>query len=159
MPTSRRNRPRASFIDERGDNMSMLKMLEAAIAAAPTTRPPDAPAPQTVMMTARPRRAPARVVEPPSTHLFPNNGCWAFTHSVSKEALEAVEGISAAALELGWTSAELYQNRGRYAFPFGGDYGLVCFLEPDWRVGMVTRAGIEVITRHGNRQCFRRRGA
>lgn len=56
-----------------------------------------------------------------------------------------VDAIRDQALSLGWTDARLYQNRGRYSFPCGQEYGLVCFLYDDRSVGEVTRQSIEII--------------
>ena len=38
-----------------------------------------------------------------------------------------------------------YQNRGRFRFPCGEDYGLVCFLDDNKRIGQVTRQYIEIV--------------
>lgn len=49
------------------------------------------------------------------------------------------------ALALGWTEARLYQNRGHFRFPCGGEYGLVCFVGEDKQVGEVTTQYIEIL--------------
>ena len=56
-----------------------------------------------------------------------------------------VDAIRDQALSLGWSESQLYQNRSRFRFPCGQDYGLVCFLEDDKRIGEVTRQSIEII--------------
>jgi hypothetical protein len=68
-----------------------------------------------------------------------------FTQPVSDHALECVNAIHERALALGWTHEALYQARGSLRFPFGGDYGLVCFLNPDERIGTVAADSIEII--------------
>jgi hypothetical protein len=68
-----------------------------------------------------------------------------FTQPVSDHAIRCVNAIRDRALELGWTHEALYQARGRLRFPFGNDYGLVCFLGPEDRVGAVTTGDIEII--------------
>jgi hypothetical protein len=68
-----------------------------------------------------------------------------FTQPVSDQALECVNAIRERALALGWTHEALYQARGRLRFPFGGDYGLVCFLDADDRIGTVAADSIEII--------------
>jgi len=93
------------------------------------------------------------IPEPPAScppvHLFPAAGDWPFTESVSPEAIAQVDAIREQALSLGWSEADLYQNRGRYRFPVGGDYGVVCFLHSDARVGEVTAEWIEIINARG----------
>ena len=44
-----------------------------------------------------------------------------------------------------WSEARLYQNQGRYRFPCGQDYGLVCFVGDDRKIGAVTEKNIEII--------------
>ena len=64
-------------------------------------------------------------------HLFPEDGDWKFTQPVRSSTVPKVDAIRDQALSLGWSEAQLYQNRGRFRFPCGQDYGLVCFLEED----------------------------
>jgi hypothetical protein len=68
-----------------------------------------------------------------------------FTHPVLDHALRCVDAIRDRALALGWTHEALYQTRGRLRFPFGGDYGLVCFLDAEDRIGTVAADSIEII--------------
>lgn len=68
-----------------------------------------------------------------------------FTQPVSDQAVRCVNAIRDRALELGWTHEALYQARGRLRFPFGNDYGLVCFLGREDRVGAMTTGDIEII--------------
>lgn len=79
-------------------------------------------------------------------HLYPNYGNWSFTHPVPPSSVAKVDAIREEALALGWTEASLYQNRGSYPFPFGGEYGLVCYLNGARRTGEVTRESIKVIS-------------
>ena len=78
-------------------------------------------------------------------YLFPPDGHWNFTQRVRPSALTKVDAIRDLALSLGWSEARLYQNRGRYSFPCGQEYGLVCFLHDDRSIGEVTRQSIEII--------------
>ena len=78
-------------------------------------------------------------------YLFPPDGHWNFTQRVRPSAVTKVDAIRNLALSLGWSEARLYQNRGRYSFPCGQEYGLVCFLHGHRRVGEVTRQSIEII--------------
>jgi hypothetical protein len=39
----------------------------------------------------------------------------------------------------------LYRSENYERRPFGGGYGLVCYIEPGWRIGRVTRQAIELI--------------
>ena len=66
-----------------------------------------------------------------------------------------VDAIRDQARSLGWSEAQLYQNRGRFRFPCGQDYGLVCFLEGDKRIGKVTRQSIEIIGPPPQERCLR----
>lgn len=91
----------------------------------------------------------------PAEHLFPADGEWPFTLSVAPEAVAKVDAIRDVALELGWTEAALYQNRGRHPFPYGQDYGLVCFLTGNHHVGRVTRGHIEIVCRQPNGGTYR----
>lgn len=83
--------------------------------------------------------------EPKAEHLFPASGSFKFTHHVFTEAVKKVDAIRDQALSLDWTESSLYQNRGRFKFPCGEDYGLVSFLEGDRLIGEVTRQSIEII--------------
>ena len=84
---------------------------------------------------------------PPSVpqYLFPKDGDWRFTQRVPPSAVAKVDAIRDQALSLGWSEARLYQNRGRFRFPCGQDYGLVCFVDEKERIGEVTRRNIEII--------------
>ena len=77
---------------------------------------------------------------------------------VRQSALNKVRAIEKEAFAAGWSHAELYQNRGRFAFPCGNDYGLVCFVHPDQSLGKVTPRAIEVIQRAGHSLHFYRPG-
>lgn len=72
-------------------------------------------------------------------------GAWPFTQPVSFEAVLAVDEIRDEALRLGWSEAALYQNRGRFRFPCGQDYGLVCCLHHGDRIVEVTSAAIAML--------------
>ena len=91
---------------------------------------------------------------PPPPHLYPTDGDWRFTEPVSAETVAKVDAIRDRALALGWSEAQLYQNRGRYSFPCGQDYGLVCFVHGDDQVGGITRQSIEIINARGTRLRF-----
>ena len=78
-------------------------------------------------------------------YLFPQDGRWNFTQRVKPSALAKVDAVRDLALSLGWSEALLYQNRGRFSFPCGQNYGLVCFLDDQRTIGEVTRQSIEII--------------
>lgn len=85
----------------------------------------------------------------PSDWLYPaKQGCWKQSHSVTSQALAMVDAIKAKAMAKGWSEASLYQNRGMYRFPLGDDYGLICHLEGNRTIGMITEKSIEIIS-HG----------
>ncbi|MBI5843189.1 MAG: hypothetical protein HZB23_00805 [Deltaproteobacteria bacterium] len=78
-------------------------------------------------------------------YMFPKDGDWPNHHLVPPSAVAKVDAVRDRALSLGWSEARLYRNRGRFRFPLGEDYGLVCFLEENQRIGEVTRRYIEII--------------
>lgn len=65
-----------------------------------------------------------------------------FELKVTPAAVEKVNAIAPRAIGLGWTTEELYQTTGRYPFPFGGEYGLVCFLHRERTIVDVTATAI-----------------
>jgi len=79
-------------------------------------------------------------------YLFPKDGNQPFTAKVSSSAVAEVDAIREQALALGWSERRLYQNRGQLRFPCGEDYGLVCFIGEEQRIGEVTRQYIEIIS-------------
>jgi len=81
-----------------------------------------------------------------------------FHQHVRSSALAKVRDIEGQALSAGWTLPELYQNRGRFRFPYGQDWGIACFIDPDQKLGAVTSLAIELITKGGHSLYFRRRG-
>lgn len=82
---------------------------------------------------------------PVEPYLYPKDGDWRFTQNVPPSAVAKVNAIRDQALSFGWSEARLYQNQGRYRFPCGQDYGLVCFVDENVRIGEVTRQYIEII--------------
>ena len=86
-----------------------------------------------------------------SDHQFPEEPDeHQFLQPVRKSALDKVQAIRERALAMGWTDAELLRNCGRFRFPFGNDYGLVCFVHHDQTLGRVTPKAIEVICSAGH---------
>ena len=94
-----------------------------------------------------PRTYKPPVNHPPANFCYPRSGDWRFEHPVTREAIAKVDAIRDIALSLDWTPQHLYQNRGRFRFPLGQDYGLVCFVDHMSRLGQVTVTHIEII--HG----------
>ena len=119
---------------------------EQALLQAVTTLDPGRYEPPTVKEPGEP--------SPPPPHAYPPDGDWRFTEPVIPEAVAKVDAVRDRAMALGWSEAQLYQNRGRYNFPYGQDYGLVCFLHSDDRVGEVTQQSIEIINARGTRLRF-----
>ena len=91
----------------------------------------------------------------PVAHVFPRDGEWEFTSPVTPDAIAKVDAIRDTALELGWTEAALYQNCGRHPFPYGQDYGVVCFVSGNRHVGEVTRESIEIVCRQPSGGVYR----
>ena len=94
-----------------------------------------------------------------SDHVYPEEDLerFKFNQRVTGHALNQVDGIREEALACGWTEAELYQTRGRFAFPCGGDYGVVCFIHSDQRLGGVTTTAIELVCSGGHSLHFYRK--
>lgn len=69
----------------------------------------------------------------------------AAAHHIRPEAHAMVDAIRDQALALGWTLEALYRTRGRFRFPLGDEYGLICFLGAEDRIGRVTADSIEII--------------
>jgi hypothetical protein len=82
------------------------------------------------------------------------DGTSGFTEAISHDAVSMVDGVRQQALELGWSEAQLYRDHGRYAFPCGQDYGLVCFLRSGDQVGEITRRSIEIVGSGGRKLRF-----
>lgn len=84
-------------------------------------------------------------------YLYPSEGEWTCSKKVSKTALKQVGAIKEKAIRLGWSENRLYQNRGRYRFPYGEDYGLVCYLGEEKQIGEIALQHIEIISnnQHG----------
>ncbi len=70
---------------------------------------------------------------------------------VSPRAVAQVDAIRDQAFALGWSHASLYATHGRFAFPCGQDYGLVCFLGVEDRIANVTHEYVEIL-REGKRE-------
>jgi hypothetical protein len=93
-----------------------------------------------------------------SDHQYPRSGDNRFSQAIPKSTLEKINYIREQALSHGWHEDRLYQNRGLLKFPYGGNWGLVCYVfekvEPLYEgsvvrkghIGEVTRQHIEIIT-------------
>jgi len=84
----------------------------------------------------------------PEPHFYPagDDPALRFYQPVSPRAVEQVDAIRARAMALGWTEAQLYQNRSRFAFPYGQEYGLVCSLRRDDEIGDITADAVTLIS-------------
>jgi len=86
---------------------------------------------------------------------YPADGKWRFTANIDLLDFFKVEEIKDTAMGLGWSYADLFQNRGRFVMPCGQDYGLICFVHGHV-IGAVTSEAIELFPDKGNRdQCTR----
>jgi len=93
-----------------------------------------------------------RTYQVPAIHqkkdwIYPAEEAWKCKQPVTSRAVAKVDAIRDEAMARGWSEARLYQNQGRFRFPCGQDYGLVCFVDEDREIGAVTRQFIEII--HG----------
>jgi len=70
-------------------------------------------------------------------------GDWRFDEKPSLDDYLQVNDIREHAHAMGWTDADLFQTCGRFKFPCGQDYGLVCFLHGR-TIGAVTAETIEL---------------
>ena len=128
---------------------AIAHLREEALRSAVCSLDPKAYAPPRIdSLDRRPNAAPpvpkaSSPTDPP--YLFPEDGDWRFTQKVRSSAVPKVDAVRDQALSLGWSEARLYQNRGRFRFPCGEDYGLVCFLDENKRIGEVTRQSIEIV--------------
>ena len=94
-----------------------------------------------------------------SPHSFPeeDHERFRFSQRVSNHAMAQVDAVCEEALGKGWTEAELYRTRGRFPFPCGRQYGLVCFIHRDLRIGKVTENNIEIAYPDGHALRFYRK--
>lgn len=126
-------------------------LVAAAKAPDATTYQPPRPDDDLPLCGARlTPRSPTR----PSGHAFPADGDFAFAEPVAPDAVAKVDAVRAEALALGWTEAALYRNRGNLRFPYGGEWGLVCFLDSSSQIGAVTREAITIEHSRGSRGSF-----
>ena len=100
---------------------------------------------QTAMRKCDPASYAPAVNRQPEPFLFPKTGDWRFTEPVAPASVRKVDAIREAAHAKGWSDERLYRNRGRFSFPLGQDYGLVCFVGPDDELGEITETHIEII--------------
>lgn len=88
--------------------------------------------------------------------LYPASQAWKCRQKVTSEAVAKVGGIRDEAMAKGWSEARLYQNQGRFRFPCGEDYGLVCFVDGSRRLGEITARYIEIVSETAGREnCLR----
>lgn len=80
---------------------------------------------------------------------YPSTGTWRFRAKVELLDYIKVEKVEALAMELGWSYADLYQNRGQLAMPCGQDYGLICFVHGQ-SIGSVSAEAIELFPEKDN---------
>jgi len=109
-----------------GALLDAIRMLDARTYAPPAAEPWRPHRPWTAVSSSR-------------------GGGRVFYQPVSEPAMQLVHAIRDRALALGWTHEALYQVRGRFRFPFGRDYGLVCFLGAEDRIGNIAADSIEII--------------
>jgi len=84
--------------------------------------------------------------------LFPAGQAWKCRQRVTSQAVAKVDAIRDEAMAKGWSEARLYQNQGRFRFPCGEDYGLVCFVDGSRRIGEITPRYIEIIHESAGRE-------
>lgn len=89
-------------------------------------------------------RTPKRPPRGPIIFTHPPGGDWPFTEVVAACAVAKVTAIRDEALALGWSEDALLRNRGSLRFPYGGEWGLVCFLDGDAAIADVTREAITI---------------
>ena len=94
----------------------------------------------TTPLRPEPRRNPSKFQK---GLVYPGNQAWKckqpVTSRLSPRLTPSVRGHGQGAGQ-----ARLYQNQGRFRFPCGEDYGLVCFVDSDREIGEVTERSIEI---------------
>lgn len=116
-------------------------LVAAAKAPAAATYEPPRPDDEDLPPCgARLRRPPGA----PSGFLHPAQGSWSFTEAVGSDAVAKVTAIRDEAVALGWSEDALFRNRGSLRFPYGGEWGLVCFVDGDAAIVAVTREAITI---------------
>jgi hypothetical protein len=96
---------------------------------------------------------PAQPTEPVRKDwLYPAGQFWKCRQKVTSEAVAKVDAILNEAMAKGWSEVRLYQNQGRFRFPCGEDYGLVCFVDGSRRIGEITARYIEIIHETAGRE-------
>jgi len=142
-------------------SLADLKRAKERLAVAPLSSPNQivhqVQTPKTIPVNIQKPTRPA-FLYPPDSDLNFDGSIHRFTTPVTAYALEQVNAIRDDALLCGWSESELYQNRGRFRFPYGQDYGIACFIDPGQKLGDVTPDKIELICRGGHSLYFRRRG-
>ncbi|MCX6624612.1 MAG: hypothetical protein NTY38_26835 [Acidobacteria bacterium] len=132
----------AAFEDLRRRFNAIHEQAIAAFGEAPLL---DAVRTVDVRAYAPPVAEPWRPHRPVPAVTVHTEGARAFEHHVSEHALSQVHAIRDRALALGWTHEALYRTSGRFRFPFGQDYGLVCFVGAQDRIGEVAGDAIEIV--------------
>ena len=95
-----------------------------------------------------------------SDHCYPEEDDrerFKFRQGVTRHAVAQAKSIRDEALAKGWPEAELYRTRGRFAFPCGKDWGLVCFIHMNQKLGAVTEETIALVRPDGHTLRFHRR--
>jgi hypothetical protein len=115
-------------------------LVAAAKSFDPATYEPPRPDDDVPPCGALLRRPP----DAPSGFLFPAGGVWPFTEPVTADAVAKVSAVRGAALALGWSEEALLQNRGHLRFPYGREWGLVCFVGGDAVIADVTRKAVVI---------------
>ena len=93
----------------------------------------------------RPQQQEKPAEVPRKDWIYPGDPAWKFKQTINPQAVAKVDAIREEAMTKGWSEARLYQNQGRFRFPCGEDYGLVCFVDGDQEIGEVTESFIEII--------------
>ncbi|MBI2818145.1 MAG: hypothetical protein HYX72_14515 [Acidobacteria bacterium] len=112
-----------------------VRALDPKVYSAPASKPA-----LTKELPAQDRSAPPVVPD-----LLPKDGNRFFAEPIAQSTVAKVNAIRDQALAIGWNESRLYQNHGRFRFPFGGDYGLVCFVADERHIGEVTNEHIEIL--------------
>lgn len=99
-------------------------------------------------------RRPPFAPRTPAAFAFPATGDASFVEPVAADAVAKVNAVRDHALALDWTDDGLYRNRGRLRFPYGQDYGLVCFLGGDAEIGDISRDAVTIRRPRGSAMRF-----
>jgi len=65
-------------------------------------------------------------------------------------AIIKIDNITKEAKEMGWTDKELYRSESKFRFPFGEEWGLVCYMDQGDKIENVQKYWITIRSKTGS---------